>query len=437
MMTPSTHIACTPILRRTFLRGAGVALALPMLDAMRPVFGNAARAAAADSTVPRRLLAIETNQGILPRNFFPQQPGRGYEMSPYLSILKQHRENFTVISGVSHPEVDGGHEAEICFLSGAPHPLSGSFRNTISLDQFAAEQIGTRTRFPSLSVLIGPGSRGLSYTRNGVMIPPETSPSAIYRRMFVQGNPQEVAARLEDLRRGRSLLDFVSDRAKNMQQQLGASDRQRVDQYFTAVRGLERQFQESAAWEQTPKAKTTTPEPQDKDRNDHSVLLDKIQQMYDVLRLAIESDSTRLISVFVSFTTPPLKLPGVTVDTHNLTHHGGSADALKQLEIIERAGFEKLCGLLDGLQTAKEDGIPLLDRTMVLYGTPMGDANTHSNVNLPVLLAGGGFQHGQHLAFDTKNNAPLPNLFVSMLQRLGIESEKFASSTGTLRGLCD
>ena len=434
-MNSHFHIAQQHLSRRTFLRGAGVAMALPLLDAMSPIFGSAARAATAESAVPRRLLAIETNQGLLAKNFFPDRAGRDYELSPYLSLLKAHRENFTVLSGVSHPGVDGGHEAEICFLSGAPHPLSGSFRNTISLDQFAAEQIGTKTRFPSLSVLVGPGTRGLSFTRNGVMIPPEMSPSAIYRRMFVQGNPREVAARQEDLRRGRSLLDFVSARAKTMQQQLGANDRERVDQYFTAVRSLERQFQESSAWEQTPKPKTTAPEPQDKDRNDHTVLLEKIQQMYDVLRLAIESDSTRLITVFVSFGTPPLKLPGVTVDTHNLTHHGGSPDALKQLEIIERAGLEKLSALLGGLQSAKEGGGTLLDRTMVLYGSHMGDANTHSNVNLPLLLAGGGFKHGQHLAFDTKNNYPLANLHVTMLQRLGIDADRFATSTGTMRGL--
>ena len=430
-----THVPHSPLPRRTFLRGAGVALALPLLEAMRPIFGSAARAADAPSAVPRRMLAIETNQGLLSRNFFPERAGSDYPLSPYLTQLEPHRQNFTVFSGVSHPEVDGGHEAEVSFLSGAPHPLAGNFRNTISLDQFAAEQIGTKTRFPSLTVLIGPGTRGLSYTRNGVMIPPESSPSAIYRRMFVQGNPQEVAARTEDLRRGRSLLDFVSERAKRMQLDLGANDRQRVDQYLTAVRSLELQFQESAAWEQTPKPKTTVPEPQDVDLKNDTLLIDKIQQMYDVLTLAIESDSTRLITLFLSFGTPPLQLPGVNVDTHNLTHHGGSPDALKQLEIIERAGIEKLRQLLDGLQAAQEGGQTLLDRTMVLYGSAMGDANTHSNQNLPVLLAGGGFKHGQHLAFDTRNNTPLSNLYISMLQRLGLETDRFSSGTGTMRGL--
>ena len=434
-MSSSFHVPRPSISRRTLLRGMGVSMALPFLEAMRPLFGSAARAADAESAVPRRLVAIETNQGILPQKFFPEQSGRDYELSPYLKVLEAHRNDLTVFSGVSHPDVDGGHEAEICFLSGAPHPLSGGFRNTISLDQFAAEQIGTKTRFPSLSVLIGPGSRGLSYTRNGVMIPPESSPAAIYRRMFIQGNPQEVAARLEDLRRGRSLLDFVSDRARQMQDTLGGADRQRVDEYFTAVRGLERQFQESAAWEQRPKPKAAVPEPQEINLKDHSLLIDKIQQMYDVLRLAVESDSTRLITVFVSFTTPPLRLPGVSQDTHNLTHHGGSTEALSQLETIEKAGLAKFAGLLDGLKSRREQDATLLDRTMMLFGTCMGDANTHSNVNLPVLLAGGGFRHGQHLAFDRNRNYPLANLFVSMLQRLGVETDRFASSTGNMRGL--
>ncbi len=434
-MRSSIHIPREPLSRRTFLRGAGVALALPLLDAMRPTFGTGARAADAEPAVPRRILAIETNQGILPANFFPKKAGRDYELSPYLSILKPHRENLTVFSGVSHPEVDGGHEAEICFLTGAPHPLASNFRNTISLDQFAAEQIGTRTRFASLTVQLGPGSRGLSYSRNGVMIPPEQSPAEIYRRMFVQGNPQEVAARLADLRRGRSLLDFVGERAKELEQQLGATDKQRVDQYFTAVRGLERQFVESAEWEKKPKPKTTSPEPKDLNRQDSSTLIDQLQQMYDVVRLALESDSIRLITVFVSFATAPLKLPGITVDTHNLSHHGGGPEALKQLETIERATLAKLCGLLDGLSSVREGQATLLDRTMVLYGSNMGDANSHSNTNLPVLLAGGGFKHGQHLAFDTKSNHPLGNLYVSMLQRLGVEADTFSSGKGTMRGL--
>ncbi|MGL4553345.1 MAG: DUF1552 domain-containing protein, partial [Gemmataceae bacterium] len=222
---------------------------------------------------------------------------------------------------------------------------------------------------------------------------------------------------------------------KVLQRNLGSSDRERLDQYFTAVRDLEKQFHESSAWEKRPKPKTTTPEPKDVDLRDNALLIDKIQQMYDVLRLALESDSTRLITVFVSFTTPPLKLPGITEDTHNLTHHGGSAKSLEQLQTIEKAGLTKLNGLLTGLKASQEQGSSLLDRTMVLYGTCMGDANTHSNTNLPVLLAGGGFEHGQHLAFDTKNNYPLAKLYVSMLQRLGVEADKFAGATGSMRGM--
>lgn len=434
-MPSVTHVPREPLSRRTFLRGAGVALALPALDAMRPVFGTAARAAEGQSAIPRRMLCIQTNQGILPRHFFPKDAGRDYTLSPYLEILKQHREQFTVFSGVSLPDVDGGHEGEISFLTGAPHPLSASFRNTISLDQLAAESIGTRTRFPFMTLATGPTSRSLSFSRNGVMIPPENSPASIYRQIFVQGNPAEIAARLEDLRRGRSLLDFVGDRARRMQRDLGPADRARIDQYFTAVRGLERQLEESAAWETRPKPKASAPEPVDRDLKDSSILLEQIPQMYDVIRLALESDSTRLITLYLSYTTPPLKLPGVTVDTHNLSHHGGSEDALRQLEIIERAGLQKLDEFLTGLSTTREEGQTLLDRTMVLFGAGMGDANTHSNMNMPMLLAGGGFKHGRHLAFDTSNNYNLASLYVSMLQRLGIEADTFASAKATMKGL--
>jgi hypothetical protein len=416
-----------PLSRRTFLRGAGVALSLPMLDAMIPAL---ARGKA--TPIPRRMIAIQTTMGILPQYFFPEGTGKNYKPSPYLEILKAYRSDMTVFSGVSHPGVDGGHQAERSFLTAAPHPGSGAFKNTISLDQFAAERIGSATRFPALVTQVGIENRSLSFTRAGVMIPSEKSPTSLYRKMFVQGTAKQVEARLEDLRVGRSTLDFVNDSARALQKSLGPKDRDRLDQYFTSVRDLEAQLAKTAAWERKPKPIIKVPEPRDAEKGQ---LATASKLMYDIVRLALETDSTRLVTIFVHTLGVATDIPGVTHETHSLTHHGNRPEVLAELRLIEEKQFKILAGLLASLRSAKEGGETLLDRTMVLYGTCLGSANAHSNVNMPVLLAGGGFKHAGHLAFDTKKNYPLAKLFVSMLQRLGLEAERFASGTGTMRGL--
>jgi hypothetical protein len=405
-----------PLSRRTFLRGAGVALALPLLDAMVPV-----RAAAA-AAVPRRMIAIQTNMGILPQFFFPAKSGRDYEPTPYLKKLAANRNDVTVLSGVSHPGVDGAHAAEKCFLTGAPHPGAGGFRNWISIDQYAAEHIGNFTRYPSLVLANSNEGATLSYTRSGAPIPSEKSPKKLFQKLFVQGKPEEVAANVESLKQGRSLLDFVGDESRRLNRSLSKGDQQRMDQYFTAVRDLEQRLKSSESWEHKPKPVVKAQPPEDID--EAIKFVERSRLFFDVMKLALETDSTRLISLFIDTTV-----------IHNITHHGNRPEVLEDLRRHEEAQFDALGGFLRALTELKEEGRPLLDRTMVLYGTCMGSANSHSNVNLPVLLAGGGFKHGSHLAFDQNNNYPLTNLFVSMLQRLGIETNEFSTGKGTLRGL--
>ncbi len=420
-MKSSFYIPAKPLSRRAFLRGAGVCLSLPLLDAMRPAF---AQGAAASAESPRRMIAIQTNQGILPQFFFPEKAGRDFELTPYLQILEKHRSNMTVFSGVSHPDVDGGHQAQNCFLTGAPHPGGPAFRNSISLDQFAAERIGTATRFGALTLAATGENPTVSVTRSGVAIPAERSPSKLYKQMFVNAKPAEIQQRVNDLRKGRSLLDFVGESAKQLQREVGPRDRERLDQYFTSVRDLEKGLVRVEDWEQKPKPHVSAPMPEDVVENQKFV--DKTRLMLDMVRLALETDSTRLVSFFLDAT--PI---------HNLTHHGNRPEIIAQLRAIEEEELKTLNLFLNSLTESKDGSVPLLDRTMVLYGTCMGSANAHSNHNLPVLLAGGGFKHGQHIAFDPKpgKNYPLANLYVSMLQRLGIEADKFASSTGTMRGL--
>jgi hypothetical protein len=408
--------------RRTFLRGAGVTIALPFLEAMLPALSTAATRAA-EAKAPRRMVAIETNMGIMPQFFFPEKAGRDFALTPYLERLAKHRQDFTVFSGVSHPGVLGGHGAEKCFLTGTPHPERGGFRNGVSLDQLAAEQIGNQTRYPSLTLaVISGGAFTLSFTRSGAALAAERSPRKLFQKLFVQGKPEEVEASVKALRRGRSMLDFVGEQSKRLQGSLPAGDRDRLDQYFTSVRELEQRLHSSEAWEYQSKPVVTAQPPED--LVDPREFVQKTRLMLDVMRLALETDSTRLITLYIDTTV-----------IHSMTHHGGRPEVIAELRAREEGQFDALNDFLTGLSNAKEQGETLLERTMVLYGTHMGSANAHSNVNLPVLLAGGGFKHGQHLAFDTKNNYPLANLYVSMLQRLGLEAGEFSTSKGTMRGL--
>ncbi len=427
-MTPP--YAPHPLSRRRVLRGLGVALALPLLDCLAARAGAAEPGAA--SATPRRMLCIETNQGILPQHFFPEQAGRDYKPTPYLELLKDHLGDLTVLSGVSLPEVDGGHHAELCFLTGAGHPGQGGFRNSISLDQFAAERIGLLTRFPSLSLCID-NNNSLSFTGAGVMIPGEDKPARVFKRLFIQGTPDEVEAQVGRLREERSILDQVADRTKQLNAAAGAGDRDKLDQYFTSLRELERRLVVAEEWERKPKPKVEARAPAD--ISDRAAVIERTRTMFDLARLALANDSTRLITLFINQDFVRPNIAGVTDGTHQLTHHGNQPEKLAMLKLIEDAQFRELAGLLSALKAAKEPHGSLLDSTMVLYGTNMGSANAHSNDNLPVLLAGGGFRHGGHLAFDRKKNYPLTNLYVSMLQRLGIETSAFSSGTATMRGL--
>jgi hypothetical protein len=411
-------------------------MSLPFLDAMQPATARAVSSSPAPAAKPRRVFGICNNLGLRPDLFFPTDAGRGYAASPYLKLLEAHRADFTVISGVSHPNVDGGHPADISFLTAAPHPASSSFRNTISLDQHIAERIGTLTRFPSLTLAVNGAARSLSWTGSGVAIPPEERASEVFNQLFLQGTPEQVQAQIHRLDTGRSILDAVADQAKSLERNVGARDRSRLEQYFTSVRELEHRLRESREWERKPKPVVKVAAPSEP--AGPAQYMDKVKALYDLARLGFETDSTRAITLMLnSVATPVVTLPGETITDsyHNLSHHGKAEEKLAQLKVLDEWHMKLLANLFSDLKAVSEDGENLLDRTMILYGSNLGDANAHSTTNLPTLFAGGGFRHGQHLAFDRAQNYPLPNLFVSVLQRMGLEEDKFASSTGAMRGL--
>ncbi len=412
-------------------------MALPLLECRQTL------AAAGSNSQPQRMLLISNNLGVLPKPFFPKaavskKTGVDYQLSPYLKELEAFRADFTVFSGLSHPAVEGGHSTENCFLTAAKNPTSSGFRNEISLDQFAAQRQGRQTRFATLNVgvNIDKANRSLSWTRDGVLLPAEDSPAALFQKMFLQGAAAEVASRLNQLRQRGSILDAVLESTRQFSRSLGDSDRARLDQYFTSVRELEHRLQTAGEWEHRPKPKAEQEPPHD--ITDRALLFDKFEQMLSMAHIAFQTDSTRIITLMVdAFATPVFQLNDEQKSTtgyHNLSHHGMRPENLAQLEKADRRQMVLLRNFLKQLAETPAESGRLLDSTMVLYGSNMGDANRHDNRNLPILLAGGGFQHGRHLAFKHDNNTPLSNLFVSMLQNLGVETEAFGSSTGTLNG---
>ncbi|MGV3608905.1 MAG: DUF1552 domain-containing protein [Planctomycetaceae bacterium] len=417
--------------RRRFLQGAGVMLALPLLESLSP---RSARSAAPES--PKRMLLISNNLGVLPKPFFPKASGRDYELSPYLRLLEPWRKDFTVFSGLSHPGVVGGHSTENCFLTAARGPTKSGFRNQISLDQFAAEKLGPVTRFPTLNlgVNIDKANRSLAWTRDGALLPAEDSAPALFQKMFVQGDAKAVEQQLKKLEERGSILDTLLDDTNQFSSRLGREDKSRLDQYLTSVREIEKRLHAAREWELRPKPTTTENPPAD--IQDHKLFFEKFDLMLSMAQLALESDSTRIVTLMVdAFATPAFKLNEnqiATTDYHNLSHHGQAEDKVKQLEEADHRQMALLNKLLQNLASKPDGDARLLDHTMVLFGSNMGDANTHDNSNLPILLAGGGFRHGRHLAFKHDNNTPLCNLFVTMLQNMGLEADTFGSSTSTL-----
>lgn len=380
------------------------------------------------------MICICAPLGIHSDYFFPKQTGRDYELSPYLEILKEFRDQFTVVSGLEHAGMSSGfgHQASASFLTGIPGAGRPGFRNAISLDQFAASHIGAQTRFPSLA-LAGRGAGGLSWTRTGALIPADDSPAKVFARLFLEGTTAQKRERMRHIADGRSILDDVRAQAKSLQAGLSANDRHKLEEYLTSIRELEAQMANDQAWALKPKPNVDAPAPED--IANPADLIGRTRLLFDLTHLAIKTDSTRLITIMLAGMTASPLIEGVSLGHHDLSHHGRDPGKLAQLKIVEIETMKTVRELLAKLRQSNEGEANLLDRTIIYLGSNLGDASSHSTKNLPVFVAGGSFRHGQHLGFDTVNPPPLCNLYVSMLQASGIEVDRFSSSTGTLSGL--
>lgn len=401
--------------RRRFLKGLGVSLALPTFDSL-----HTGLAAAAEPKTPKRLLCVGSHLGFYPGNFFPQTTGEDYELSPTLKGIEKHREDFTVFSNLDDG-VNGGHSAVHSFLSGVKKSEASGFgAKNMTLDQAAAEHVGSSARYPSIVAGLENGTN-LSWTRAGVRIPPVNNPAKLFQALFVEANESAKESERVRLMHRSSVLDALRESAKHLERKLNAPDRDKLDQYLTSVREVEKQLQMSQEWLDRPKPSAPIAEVADQER----MHLEEMPLFYELLTLALQTDSTRVATfeIPMGFNTSELELDSY----HGLSHHGKEEGRLHQLGVVEAYFMKQFNFLLDQLKEAQ-----LFDSTMVVMGSGMGNAHSHSNRNLPVILAGGGIRHWGHVACpEESHRVPLSNLWLSTLQWFGMEIEQFGKSTGT------
>jgi hypothetical protein len=378
------------------------------------------------------MVNVCTSFGLYGPSFFPEKAARDYEPSEYLAILKDLRDQFTVFSGISHPDIGGDHASESCFLTSARHPTRSGFRNTVSLDFVASQHVAGATRFPLMTLSTLDGSP-LTYTPSGAGVPALSRPSDVYARMFLAGNRDDVERELVRLRRGRSMLDCMKERLAELNRKVSQNDKQQIADYTEAVRDLEKQLVADEAWVTRPKPTVSEPSPSDNTERADSI--GRARLLFRLAKLALQTDSTRVVSIFIRGMDERPPIAGISEGHHGLTHHGRNPAKIEQLRIVERVKMTAFRDFLLSLRNTREGTGNLLDSAQVLIGSNLGDASGHGTTNLPILLAGGGFRHGQHIAGDVRNNTPLGKLFVSMLQRFGVETSSFGSGQGTIPGL--
>ncbi len=401
--------------RRRVLQGTGIALALPLMDS------QLSRAEEKLDANPRRLVCIGNHLGYYPGNFFPKDAGLDYQISPTLQAVQRHRDDFTVFSNLDDG-MTGGHNGVKAFLSGIRKDESSGFPDkNMTIDQVAAEHVGAATRFPSITAGLDNGT-DLCWTRSGVRIPPVNNPARLFEALFVQSDAASIGKERTRLTDRASVLDALRESAGKLERQLSAADRQKLDQYLTSVRAVEKQLQMSRAWLDKPKPTSPIDPVVDQER----MHIEEIPLFYDLLTLALQTDSTRVATfeIPMGFRTSELEVGSY----HGLSHHSKSEERLGQLQIVEVYLMKQFAHFIDQMKEAQ-----VFDHTAVVLGSGMGNGSSHSNRNLPVILAGGGMNHQGHMVCPVEDHkrVPLSNLWLSTLQWFGVEADRFGKSTGT------
>lgn len=419
----------SPLPRRTFLKTGAVSVALPLLNTMLPNSLRAGQRAA--SAAPKRLVLVGRNLGMHAPFLFPETPGLNYEGTRYLNLIEEHRGAFTLFSGISHLGYND-HKSEPGLFTGVHWDRikdpTREHHNSISLDQFAAQHLGHRTRYTNL-VMGAPVQWHFSWTAKGVPVPTERRPTEVFKQLFLDGAPDQITSELHRLRNGRSILDRVMEESKSIARSLGQEDKDRIDLMFTSIREAEQNFKKAEAWTTTPKPHVEYPLP-DKDPS-HDQIRARETLWYDITRLALQTDSTRVILLTLG-DAGRAQLEGLSMGHHDASHHGKDEKKIEQLALIEEEELRQFGRFLSTMKEAREGDSHLLDQTAIVYASNLSNASAHTCDNLPIFLAGGRFQHQGHVLYDRKKNTPLSNLYVRVLQQLGIDTTAFGSSTRVL-----
>jgi hypothetical protein len=434
--------------RRHVLRGIGVSLALPLLECMRPL-----RASAAEKLAKaKRSVFIYLPNGVNTLDYQITETGANYNFSKPLASLEKHRSLITPISGLYHPHGLGHHHnCHGIWLTGAK--IGQTERNTISVDQLIAQQTAPHTRFPSLEL----SDRGVSlaWSSDGIQLPAQSKASVVFSELF-EDKKGGIAAQRRGLKRRGSILDAILEEARTLESGLGQNDRGRLEQYLTAVREIEVRTKRDDTWLDTPRP-TVDPVVQSRLNRDisQSMVGDYFRTMYDLIVLAFQTDLTRVVTFSTGMEGLGLPIPeiGINHTRHSLSHHNGRPEYTKELTESDAFNIKQFSYFLDRLSEVKDDDGPLIDTTMVLYGSGMSLGNSHGNANLPIILAGGGklgLKHGTHVDFNVghfdgynladpvkhrtichkpvNSKAHLSNLLLTMAQKMGVETEKFGDS---------
>lgn len=441
--------------RRTFLKGLGTAIALPVFESMAPLRALAETTTPAAGALPRRMAFVYVPNGANMRQWTPKTVGANYDLPATLEPLQSVRDNLLVISGLAHDKGrahgDGAGDharASATFLTGckARKTPGADIKVGVSVDQVAAQKIGNQTRLGSLELgtdkarLAGNCDSGyscaysfnISWKTESTPMPPEVDPRLVFDRLFGNGNPGEMdEARVKRDRYRKSVLDFALDDARRLKNNLGYTDRRKLDEYLTAVRELEQRIERANNFAATlPDYDRPTGIP--KSYEEH------LRLQFDLLALAFQTDTTRVSSFIMAHDGSNRQYPfiGVRDGHHDLSHHGNDEEKLEKIAKINRFHTTQFAYFLEKLKSIKEGEGTLLDNCMIVYGGGLGDGNAHNHDNLPVLVAGGGggtIDSGRHVKLP--GETPMTNLFLSLLDRVGAPTERLGDSTGLLKQL--
>ncbi|MES2597994.1 MAG: DUF1552 domain-containing protein [Verrucomicrobiota bacterium] len=417
--------------RRFFLQSLGASLALPGLPSLmaKTVGGNSAVQAGKGAGMgARRFVAVGNLLGFQTKQLFPTTVGKSYEKTALLEPIWDNRSQMTLFRGLDHG-VKGGHFAVHSFLSGV---LNSEAQNradgNVTIDQFLADAVGFETRFPSLTVGSEGGIHGgcqIAWTKSGVRVPPVTNPAELFDKLFTSDTKERQARRVQENKVQASILDSVLDEANRLSKQVNYEDKSKLDEYLTSVRDVEKRLELRERWTTQPKPKA----PFDKPANHNAV--EDLPLLYELIALALQTDSTRIATLEIGGDFMPQHL-GIKKDWHGLSHHGNDPESLASLITLEKYQIEHFGKFITRLSKINDGERSLLDSTTAIFGSGMGDGNSHKNSDLPVILAGGGYKHGEfrQVANQGINKVPLCNLFVDIAQKMGVETDSFGSSTG-------